>query len=283
MTADLHIHTYYSDGLNSPTEVVNLAVNNRLTAIALTDHDSVAGIDEALEIANNHGLIVIPGIEISTVNEGQDIHILGYYIDYKNPKLLEKLHDLRSAKINRNLRIINRLNQLGIEITIDEVNSKAMAANVRIGRPHIAQVLVEKKYVKNIREAYIRFLGEQGQAYIVTESISPEAGIDLVKEAGGASVLAHPGIYNDDALLFRLIEYGLDGIEVYHPDHNVQTINTLRKIAKAHSLIITGGSDYHGLRDYTPFHAALGSYNVPLANLKLLEELTNTRKKDLIR
>lgn len=281
MIADLHVHTYYSDGLNSPADLVKLAVNNRLAALAITDHDSIAGIGEAIKANKHHDLIIIPGVEISTVNQGQDIHILGYYIDYESPLLLQKLDQLRLAKSSRNVQIIDKLNQLGLDITIQEVTDRAICKSARIGRPHIAQVLLDKGYVRSIKEAFKRYLAEDGLAYIETISIGPEAGIDLIKAAGGASIIAHPGIYQDDDLLNRLINYGLDGIEVYHPDHDAPTSKKLRSLAEAHSLVVTGGSDYHGLRDFTPFHAALGSYNVPLTHVKQLETIANKRKKDL--
>ncbi len=281
MIADLHIHTYYSDGLNSPADLVRLAANNRVAALAITDHDTVAGIDEAIIAAENHELIIVPGVEISTIDQGQDIHLLGYYIDYSNPTLLHKLNELRLAKTTRNQQIIDKLSVLGVNITYQEVSDKAVTSSTRLGRPHIAQVLLDKGYVRSISDAFKRYLGAQGLAYVETQSITPEAGIDLIKAAGGACVIAHPGIYQNPNLLSRLINYGLDGIEVYHPDHDAPTTRKLKQIAETHSLIITGGSDYHGLRDFTPFHAALGSYNVPLARLVELETIANKRKKDL--
>ncbi len=282
MFADLHIHTHYSDGLDSPEVVVRKAVDQKLLTIAITDHDSVAGITDAIVAASKYeNFKIVPGVELSTMNKGQDIHILGYFIDYKSPLLHKQLKELRQAKMTRNQLIIDRLNQLGIKITLDQVNAKAIMADTRVGRPHIAQVLYEKSVVKSIDEAFSKYLGENGLAYVETESISPEEGIDIIKKAGGAAVIAHPGIYNDEPLLKRLIDYGLDGIEVYHPDHNRQTTSTLKNLAKKNSLIITAGSDYHGLRDYQPFHARIGSYTVPSSHVEQLKLVANKRKRDL--
>ncbi len=282
MFADLHIHTHYSDGLDGPATVVEKALAQKLAAIAITDHDSVSGIAEAIAAASSsENLQIIPGIELSTTNKGKDVHILGYFIDYNSPYLIERLKELRKAKTARNQLIIDKLNQLGIEITIDEVNAKAISSDTRVGRPHIAQVLSEKGVVKSIGEAFSKYLSTGGLAYVKTESVSPEQGVDIVKNAGGAAVVAHPGIYKDDLLLQRLIDYGLDGIEVYHPDHNPQTTSTLKNLARKNSLIITAGSDYHGFRDNVPFHAGIGSYTVPSSHVEQLQLIANKRKRDL--
>lgn len=282
MLADLHIHTYYSDGLDSPASIVEKANTNNLAAIAITDHDSIAGITEAITAARKlANFQIIPGIELSTTDNGQDIHVLGYFIDYNNHIFTDRLKELRQAKTIRNQLIVDKLNQLGIEITLEEINNKALTADSRIGRPHIAEVLYEKKLVKSIAEAFHKYLGDKGLAYIETKSISPEEGIDIIKQAGGAVVLAHPGIYNNETLLKRLINYGLDGVEVNHPDHNLQTINTLKNIAKKNSLIITGGSDYHGYRNNNPFHAKIGSFTVSTKQVNQLKLIADKRKRDL--
>lgn len=281
MFADLHIHTHYSDGLDSPEVVVRKAVAQNILTIAITDHDSVAGIADAITAASNYETFkIIPGVELSTINKGQDIHLLGYFIDYKSPLLLNQLKELRQAKMMRNQLVIDKLNQLGIEITLDQVEAKKIIVDTRVGRPHIAQVLYEKGAVKSIGEAFSKYLGEKGLAYVETESISPEEGIDIIKNAGGTAVIAHPGIYNDKLLLKRLIDYGLDGIELYHPDHNRQTTSTLKNLAKRNSLIITAGSDYHGLRDGQPFHSRIGSYTVPSNHVEQLKIVADKRKRD---
>lgn len=260
-TVDLHTHTTASDGLLTPAELVLLAEKKGLKALAITDHDTVSGLEEAMEEAKGLKVEIIPGIEISTTYRGQNIHLLGYFIDHTSPGLAEDLKELKEGRHRRNEQIIKRLNELGISISLEEVLAKR-AGEGNVGRPHIAQVLVEKGVVRSIQEAFDHYLGENGKAYVPFPRLSPHEGVKLIVRYGGIPVLAHPGIYGQDSLIEELLAEGLVGIEVYHPDHSPQAIAKYETLAEHYQLIITGGSDYHGEGDDGPFHGDLGSQPV---------------------
>lgn len=243
-----------------------------LEAIGITDHDTIKGIEEALQIGAKIGIEIVPGIEISTNYNGQDIHVLGYFIDYEDKVFLDSLVKLSKVREKRNKKIIENLNNLGIDITLNEVYGKVKRSGAKPGRPHIGEVLLEKKICRTMREVFDQYLGAKGKAFANVERISPEEAIDMIKKAKGAPVLAHPGIYSDDKLTLRLIEYGLAGVEVFHPDHNLNEERKYRALAKKHRIIATGGSDYHGIRGGEIFHAGLGSKNVPYHVVEQLKE-----------
>ena len=270
---DLHTHTTASDGTQSPAENVRLAAQAGLAAVAITDHDTVSGIAEALEEGKRLGIEVVPGVEISTYASNQDIHVLGYYIDYDSPRLLERLEQLRETRNKRNEMLVERLQTLGVEISMAEVLKELEGVKSEgdtIGRPHIASVLLKKGYVASISEAFERYLGKQGAAYVNPPRIHPATAVAWIHEAGGAAVLAHPGLYGDDKLVGELIASGLDGIEVYHADHTSEDEDRYRMLAEKHGLLITAGSDFHGIRGSEVFHAPLGSRKLETSVLTLL-------------
>lgn len=273
MDADLHNHTTASDGLHSPQDVVKMAKEAGLRAIALTDHDTVAGIDEAQAAGKRWDVEVVSGVEVSTVYEGQDIHILGYAVDHRNPVFLERLERLRNTRDLRNRMIIDKLNELGISITEDDVYRKKRRASGNVGRPHIAEVLMDRKWVHSMEEAFATYLGKHGKAYANPPRISPFEAVDWILEAGGVPVLAHPGLYDDDRMIEALIEYGLYGIEVSHPDHTDAEEAKYRAMATDHSLIQTAGSDFHGERNGKVFHDKIGSQRVSLKQVEKLKGL----------
>lgn len=268
---DLHSHTTASDGKNTPAENVQLAVEKGLKALAITDHDTTGGIEEALEAAKDLKLEVIPGIEISTLANGQDIHVLGYWIDYGNEQLMIELDQLRETRNLRNQMMIKRLNELKIDITVEEVYAKQTTPDGNVGRPHIAEVLIEKGIVSSLEQAFEEYLGREGKVYINPPRISPEEGVQLIQRYGGVPVLAHPGLYDNDDLIADLVQVGLKGLEVYHPDHSAEEVGKYKRMAKEFNLVATGGSDYHGKRNGVIFHGDLGSQPVSAEVLNQLK------------
>ncbi|REE88642.1 hypothetical protein A8990_108138 [Paenibacillus taihuensis] len=273
--ADLHSHTTASDGTMRPAEVVALAKERGLGAVAITDHDTVDGIAEALEAGERLGITVVPGVEISTVAEGRDIHMLGYYIDWQSEEWRAKLGTLVSVRDRRNDMIARKLCELGCSITMDEVIAEARAQGKdggSIGRPHIAAVLLSKGYVSSMQEAFDRYLGSEGAAYMNPPRLHPFEAIAWIKEAGGTCVIAHPGLYGSDALVEQIIAAGAQGIEVYHSDHSEADEARYMELAKRYGLIVTGGSDYHGERQGIVFHGELGSRSVGIEVLDQLKQ-----------
>lgn len=271
--ADLHSHTFASDGMQTPTENVRIATEAGLGAIAITDHDTVAGIDEALAAGKEYGILVVPGVEISTVSQGEDIHVLGYWIDHHNKRFLQRLAELRAVRDQRNEMMLERLNMLGAVITMEDVRASLKAskkADETLGRPHIADALLRKGYVATIAEAFDRYLGKNGAAYVNPPRIEPFTAIRWIKEAGGVPVLAHPGLYGQDELIEQLVESGLAGLEVYHADHKPTQEEHYLAIANNLKLIVTAGSDFHGERNGVVFHAPIGSRKIEISVVQQL-------------
>lgn len=242
---DLHVHTTASDGLFTPEEVVRWAYKKKLSAIAITDHDSVDGIQAAVDEGMKYSVRIIPGIEINTDYKGLEVHILGYYIDYKATWLNNLLKEIRSARFDRAKKMIEKLNGLGIFISLDEVLEIAGPAS--IGRPHIARVLEKNNYVQSSKEAFERYIGINQPAYVERYKITPFEAIKVILRSKGVPVLAHPGLIKYYDIIKELVESGLQGIEVFHIKHDEEVVQLLTKIAKQYNLIITGGSDCHGV------------------------------------
>ena len=265
---DLHSHTTASDGTYEPEENVKRAKEKELKALGITDHDTVAGVAAAIEASHRWNVEVVPGIEISTVDQNQDIHVLGYYINYKDKQFLSRLEELRATRDRRNEMLVHNLRALGIDITLEEVAARRKMDEGNLGRPHIAEVLMAKGIVSSMEEAFEQYLGKTGKAYANPPRIGPEDAIDWIKQAGGVPVLAHPGLYGDDKLVLRLIEYGLEGIEAFHTDHTKEQEDYYADLAKRFGLICTAGSDFHGERNGVIFHGDIGtrktSYEVVL-------------------
>lgn len=277
--ADLHTHTKASDGTCDPAENVRLAKEAGLTAVAITDHDTVAGVPEALEAGAEFGVEVIPGVEVSSVGRGQDIHVLGYFVPYEDAAFQERLVGLRETRHERNQLLIARLQELGIPITLENVYRRKQGTDKNIGRPHIAEELMELGVVASINEAFEKYLGKEGAAYVNPPRITPQEAITLIKDAGGAAVLAHPGLYDADDLVQELIAFGLDGIEVNHPDNNAEQRARYTAWANEHGLVMTGGSDFHGWRGEEPFHAMLGTHTAPMEAVERLRKVAAKRKE----
>ena len=248
---DLHLHTTASDGIMSPAEIVRYAKTKGLQAIAITDHDTIDGLEEGLAEGNKIGFEVIPGIEISAEHSLGSMHLLGYFIDMHHPFLNEKLKYLQRARAERNPKMIEKLNRLGIDITYEEV--LRASGGGQVGRPHFAQVLMEKHYVRSFQEAFDRFLKKGALAYADKFRFTPKEAIHFINEAKGVAVLGHPhtlglnGYLELENLLRQLIQYGLMGIEVYYPEHSSLEIAQLKTLTERYNLLITGGTDYHGI------------------------------------
>ncbi|MBH0332522.1 metal-dependent phosphoesterase [Brevibacillus brevis] len=278
LMADLHTHTKASDGTCEPAENVRLAKEAGLAALAITDHDTVAGIPEAMEAARALGVEIIPGVEVSSVGKGQDIHVLGYFVPYEDPAFEERLFRLRETRHERNQLLIARLQELGIDISLEKVYRRKQGTDKNIGRPHIAEELMEMGVVSTIAEAFDKYLGKGGAAYVNPPRITPQEAITLIKEAGGVAVLAHPGLYDDDELVQELIVFGLDGIEVNHPDNDEVQKMRYSKWAAQYGIVVTGGSDFHGWRGEEPFHAMLGSHTAGMDAVEQLRAIAEKRK-----
>ena len=262
----------------SPSDNVRQAFHAGLAAIAITDHDTIAGIEEATTEGARLGIEVVPGVEISTVESGVDVHILGYYINYKDTELLDRLEKLRGSRNVRNAMIVDKLKVLGIPITMDDViqsSANKKTKNQSIGRPHIADVLLKLGVVSSMKEAFDLYLGQGASAYVTTPRLQPAEAITLIRKAGGKAVLAHPGIYRNPAIVKDVIEHGLDGIEVYHSDHSQEDELFYAELATRNGLIITAGSDFHGERNGVIFHGGIGS---KLIDAKVLDELKSKRR-----
>ena len=266
--ADLHIHTTVSDGLKTPEEIVDLAKKNKLYAISITDHDTVGGIQRAIDRAKlvESKTKIIPGIELSSSLEDKDVHILGYFINYHSKNLLSLSKKLMMDRAERVKKMIDKLNKLGVKITLQEV--KKQSKNNYIGRPHIAKALQENNYVNGITEAFDLYLERGKPAYVERYKLNINECIKLIHDIGGIAVLAHPGLINNLNIVNKIINMDIDGIEVVHSKHKCAEMKTYRQIALEHNLMITGGSDYHGgLKDGEPI---FGKYYIDLTKSKKL-------------
>lgn len=258
--ADLHLHTTFSDGALSPYELVKKAQEAGLTIIAVTDHDNAAAIEEAMEWGKSMGVEVVPGLELSATMGEKDIHILAYFFDHKNQNLLDYLTFFRHERLKRAERIVEKLNKINVPIDMDAVLGQAGVGSV--GRPHIANALVEQGIIDSFHEAFTKYIGVGGPAYEKKYQVSPQEAIQLISKSGGLSFLAHPGRYTTDVELSELIKIGLDGIEVVHPSHNEERQKFYRSVVDQYFLLESGGSDFHGGKKNDDY--AFGSFWVPI-------------------
>ena len=241
---DLHIHTIFSDGTYTPEEAVLQAKRLGLVAISITDHDSIAGLDRALAAGERMGIEVVPGVEMSTDVGEDEIHILGYFLNWKKEDFLRQLERFQAARANRNQKLLKKLDDLGMRVDYREV--RKLAPHGVISRLHIARLMVEKGYVSSIGDAFEQWLNPGKPAYVQKMKVSPFNIIELLLKAEAIPVLAHPFLSHRDDLIPNLIKEGLKGIEVYHSAHNPQRVAHYQRIAQKHHLLITGGSDCHG-------------------------------------
>ncbi|HIJ79980.1 MAG: PHP domain-containing protein [Desulfobulbaceae bacterium] len=245
---DLHTHSTCSDGTLSPTALVNHAADRKLTAIALTDHDTVSGVSEALAQGRIRGIEVVPGIEVSSNYSDTSLHILGYGIDHQDHNFVKFVIDLQQARHTRNLGILDRLQQMGIPIEQEELDH---LAGDQVGRPHFAELLVKKGVVNTFQDAFTGYLKRGCPAFV--EHARPQASevIAQISSAGGLAMLAHPVCIDPSfasipSLVGNLKQHGLDGLEAYYPSHSNKNTKALKQLADDHNLLVCGGTDFHG-------------------------------------
>lgn len=264
---DLHLHTCFSDGSFSPEEVVESAIKNNLLAISITDHDSLEGIASALIASRKYSLEVVPGVELTAEANNKEVHILGYYIDWQDKALKKTLRMLRKVREERAEKMVKKLRELRVAISFSKV--KEMAWEGAMGRLHLARVIFQSGYVDSIEEAFEKYIGDGGPAYIKKYRFTPKEAIELIVAGGGIPVLAHPSLLGDDKLIPLLVKDGLRGIEVFRINHKTELFLHYKKLALQYNLIPTGGSDCHGL---ARGKISIGKAKVPYSCLKKLKK-----------
>lgn len=273
--ADLHIHTDYSDSTFSPEEVAVAAAGQGLSAIAVCDHDCVDGIEPCAAAGAGLGVEVIPGIEITVEKEDAEIHILGYFIDWRVKRFREKLASMREARIGRVRNMVVKLNAAGIDVKMEDVLK--LAGRGTVGRLHLAQAMIGTGKVKGFREAFGQYIGFAKSCYVPHAPFSAKEALDMLLKVGGVPVLAHPGIMNKDGYIPELIEHGLKGIEVYHTDHKASVVKHYEELAKEYGLVATGGSDCHGMGKG---RALIGTVGVPYETVEALKRVSENIRND---
>ena len=267
MFADLHLHTSFSDGTYSPEELASLGHKHGLAAMSLTDHDTVEGCCRMSEACAREGIEFIPGTELTTEAGGQELHLLGYGIDLANTRLLSELAHFQLVRQNRIREMAARLNELGVPLQPEAVFA---IANCRSpGRPHVARALVQAGHCASLDEAFERFLKLHRPAWVPKKKFPARDAIALVHQAGGVAVMAHPGLNRSDDAIPEMVEAGLDGIECFHTKHSASTASHYLKIAEKHRLLVTGGSDCHGMNKGKPL---IGSIKLPYEYVEKLKE-----------
>ena len=277
-TIDLHLHTLASDGRLTSTELIQMVVKNGLKTISVTDHDSTEGLAEAYEAAKEFpDLRIIPGIEMSADIPGDEVHVLGYFLDYHDEEFQAQLTEFRMGRVGRAQVMVAKLDSLGKPVEWERVMH--FAGDGTVGRPHIALAMVEAGYFKEPKEAFEEYLGNDGLAYYDRPKLAPAAGVEMIKKVGGVPVLAHPTFMNDmEAGIANLKKVGLMGMEVYYAQYDDDTVRHLARLAKEYDLIPCGGSDYHGMGNSgEPLPGTLGP---PEETIALLEEAAAKAKSE---
>jgi len=272
---DLHIHTSASDGRFTPVEIVQKAADLGLEVIAISDHDTVNGILPALEAARGfHNLRVIPAVELSTDVPSGEVHVLGYYIDYTNAGFEENLTRMRNSRLERARKMIEKLGELGVKI--DYTRVQEIAGDGTLRRPHIAQAMMEKGYIQEFKEAFSKYIGHGGPAYVERDKLTPAEAVQLILNTGGLPVLAHPlTAGNVEAIIVELKAAGLVGMEVYYAAYAFEEVSPLLGLAYKHGLIATGGTDFHGIENTN--ETMMGAVDVPAKAVEQLTRLAQQR------
>ncbi|MGD1808386.1 PHP domain-containing protein [Dapis sp. BLCC M126] len=265
---ELHCHTTYSDGTLTPTELAIKAASSGVQALAITDHDTLSGCDEAISIASDYNIEIVPGLELSTVHNNCSLHILGFYPDAN--KLLPPLRERIAGRHRRAQLMAENLAELGYPIELPK-----MEAGIAPGRPHIAMALVKAGYVRSPQEAFERWLGDDKPAYVHYEKFSIVEGISLLRSCGAVPVWAHPYLFRGgkvEEVLPEMVEAGLIGLEVFHPCHSPTQVQNLKELCKKYGLLMTGGSDYHGPNSQGKEETTLNMLNLPMELLAPIKQ-----------
>jgi predicted metal-dependent phosphoesterase TrpH len=272
MFADLHLHTNFSDGTYTPEEMVSHAARTHLAAIALTDHDTVEGCERAALAAEPAGIEFITGTELTAEQNGNELHILGYFVDTKNPKLLSEMAKFQAVRQNRIREMVARLNQLKVPLQADAVFALANCRSP--GRPHVARALVKAGLCTSLDEAFERYLKKNRPAWVPKAKMSAADAIDLIHQASGLAVMAHPGLNHSDDAIPELVDAGLDGIECFHTKHSTVIAERYLEFADRFHLLVTGGSDCHGLSKGKPL---IGTVKLPYEHVEKLRAARDHR------
>jgi predicted metal-dependent phosphoesterase TrpH len=266
MFADLHLHTFFSDGTYSPEQLAAQASRHHFACVALTDHDTVEGCPATARACAAAGIEFLPGTELTAEQDGHEIHILGYCFDIDNARLLKEIGQFQNVRQNRIREMVSRLNELNVPLEAEAVFA---LANCRApGRPHVARALVEAGLCDNLDEAFERFLKKNRPAWVPKHKMSAAHAIELIHHAGGAASMAHPGLNRTDQVIPAMVEAGLDGIECFHTKHSSSTVEHYLQIAARFSLLVTGGSDCHGVSKGKP---VIGSVKLPMEYVEKLK------------
>jgi predicted metal-dependent phosphoesterase TrpH len=271
---DLHAHTVFSDGLFTPEQLVDRARWLGLSAVAVTDHDTVDGLERAREAGRRHRVEIVPGVEMSCTAEGIDVHILGYYMDFADPAVRDRFRQFRDARADRARQMVEKLQGLGLAVTWERVLE--LAGPAALGRPHVGQAMVDAGVVPDTETAFRRYIGYDGPAYVPKFKQTPAEAIELIKRYAGVAVVAHPGIYRRESVLYAAIAAGADGLEAWHPDHSATQADRLREVAEKNRLLVTGGGDCHGGRKHG--HIYLGEVALPYKYLAAVKRLARSRR-----
>ena len=264
---DLHLHTSASDGTLTPPELLDRVRATELIAFSITDHDTLDGYREVAKLVTETDPELVAGLELSAATSGGDMHLLAYLFDPDNEELVESLATFQSERNQRGLRMVERLNELGLDLSFNAVVQAAGGA--AIGRPHVADAMLSAGLIRSFGEAFWKYIGNDGPAYVPKSKMTPPEAIDLVHRAGGVIVLAHPYINDMHKQIETLVELGLDGLEVNHYSHSKQKVRELENTAERFGLLPTGGSDFHGRQDH---EGEIGSDPVPSRYLDSLKE-----------
>ncbi len=271
---DLHMHTVFSDGASEPEALIQAILEQGVQAIAVTDHDNMDSLERVQQAAAGTGLEVIPGIEINTAWKGQEVHILGYFIDPEDSALQEVMDKHRHARVEQMHALANKLQAAGIRITLDDIRAFS-SSDGTLGRPHVARALVEKGVVKTISEAFNKYLNSKAPTYVRRNTVTPHEAVEAIYESGGIPVIAHPGdMIGIENLTEDLMNYGLRGLEAYHRSHSPALIEFHSTLAEHYGLIVTGGTDFHGTPD--AYAKALSHVHMPAF---VYEELKKERQR----
>lgn len=272
MFADLHLHTNFSDGTYTPEELVAQAARNKLAAIALTDHDTVEGCERAAIACKAAEIEFIPGAELTAEQNDNEIHILGYFLDTQNKKLLEEIAKFQTVRQQRIHEMVARLNELKVPLRVEDVIKLANCSSP--GRPHVARALVKAGFCSSLDEAFERFLKKNRPAFVPKAKISSQVAIELIHQANGLAVMAHPGLNRTDEVIPDLVEAGLDGIECFHTKHSTTVSEHYLEIADKYNLLVTGGSDCHGMSKGKPL---IGTVKLPYQHVEKMKEAVAAR------